>query len=136
MPSETARKYSENITQKLYETLHDEKFIEGNKVGQADFTRERKLTFSNLCIFLMRGLRSSYQCELDRFFERLEGKQGVSVSKSAFTQARGKVKYGAFTELGQTLLEDYYRRPETREKWKGHRVVAIDGGTFRALQAQ
>ena len=48
------------------------------------------------------------------------------VSKSAFSQARKKLKPSAFIELNQTQTGHFYREFEP-EKWRGYRLLAIDG---------
>jgi len=54
-------------------------------------------------IFLLNLLKRSQQDELDEFFKLQKGTQVTVrvVTKSAFTQARKKLKYAAFIELNR-----------------------------------
>ncbi len=96
------------------------------------FTRKRCLTFIILITFLLNMLKRSQQDELDEFFKLLNGGQVAMrvVTKSAFTQARKKLKYGAFVELNQVQIDYFYQflQPQT---WNGWRLVAVDGSTVQ-----
>lgn len=49
-----------------------------------------------------------------------------SVTKGAFTKARAKLKYTAFTSLMDSSLKIFYRDAPV-QKWEGFRVLAVDG---------
>ena len=49
-------------------TLHDESFKQACKMNQQDFTRDRKLPFARLVLFMLNLVRKTLQHELDRFF--------------------------------------------------------------------
>lgn len=78
-------------------------------------------------MFLLQKNNSSCQVELDSFFEGLGGELPTS---SAFTQARSKLSENAFKELNSQSCNIYYRQDEYK-KWKGHRVLAVDGSTIQ-----
>jgi hypothetical protein len=96
------------------------------------FTRKRCLTFIILIIFLLNMLKRSQQDELDEFFKLLNGGQVALrvVTKSAFTQARKKIKYEAFIELNQVQTNYFYQFLPS-QTWKGWRLVAVDGSTVQ-----
>ena len=73
--------------------------------------------------------RPSVQTELDRFFKSLSKSADSfeSISKSAFTQARRKLKPEAFIELTQSQLSYFQQHAPYKKNWKEKRVVAIDG---------
>lgn len=77
----------------------------------------------------MGNLRSSLARELERFFDQAcPGTEPPT--DAAFCQARHKVLPEAFSELNRILLEEFYQqRPVHR--WKGWRVLAVDGSTVR-----
>jgi len=50
------------------------------------------------------------------------------VTKSAFTQARKKLKHTAFVELNQAQVDFFYDQLEPR-RWCGFRLLAVDGST-------
>lgn len=97
-----------------------------------DFTRDRCLTFIIVVIFLLNLLKRSQQDELDEFFKLLNGTEIARrvVTKSAFTQARKKLKSGAFVELNRVQIDYFYNslRPHT---WMGWRLLAVDGSTVQ-----
>ena len=53
-----------------------------------------------------------------------------NVTKSAFSQARHKFKHQAFIELNRDQVE-YFYDTFSYKKWKGYRLIAIDGSTCR-----
>lgn len=79
----------------------------------------------------MRLGRPSLQTELDRFFQSISKSPDDfnSVSKSAFTQARRKLRPEAFIELTDSQLDYFQQNFPYKKDWLGKRVVAIDGST-------
>jgi hypothetical protein len=73
--------------------------------------------------------RPSVKTELDRFFKVLsESPESFeSVSKSAFTQARKKLKPQAFEKLRDEQLNYFIDHAPYKRDWKGYRLVSIDG---------
>lgn len=110
------------------EVLFSKEFKERQRQKPTDFTRQRSLPFVLVVIFLLNLVKRALQDEVDEFFKLLTGAEIATrlVSKSAFIQARLKLKYEAFIELNQTQVRYYYNhfKPET---WHGLRLVAVDG---------
>ena len=77
-------------------------------------------------------LKRSQQDELDEFFKLLTGTEIAVrvVTKSAFTQARKKIKAKAFVELNRVQIDYFYLslQPQT---WMGWRLLAVDGSTIQ-----
>lgn len=97
-------------------------------MGEASFTRDRKLTFKELIVSLIGFNRAGVQTELDRFFKSINTSTSVkTITKSAFTQSRRKLSPLAFVELSKSHLELFKREAPFQKNWKGKRVVAIDG---------
>ena len=73
--------------------------------------------------------RPSVQTELDRFSKALSEtpESFDTVSKSAFTQSRKKLKPEAFIELAKAQLQYFLDHAPNKKDWRGSRVVAIDG---------
>lgn len=107
-------------------------FMVRHREAGKDFTRDRCLTFIILIIFLLNLLKRSQQDELDEFFKLLSGNEIAIrvVTKSAFTQARKKLKAGAFVELNRVQIGYFYQSlwPQT---WMGWRLLAVDGSTVQ-----
>jgi hypothetical protein len=76
-------------------------------------------------------LRSSLQRELNDFFGNLWDKEYSihHVTKSAFTQARKKLKFEAFIELGNDATTEFYANAPYL-LWDKHRLLAVDGSTI------
>lgn len=75
-------------------------------------------------------LTKSIQKELNSFFARLAGQDYsiMEVTKGALTQARAKLKPDAFIELSNLSVSEFYKN-ENYRKWKGFRLLAVDGST-------
>lgn len=73
--------------------------------------------------------RPSVQTELDRFYKALSKSSTSfeSISKSAFTQARKKLKPETFIELNRQQLSYFDQKAPYKRDFMGKRVVAIDG---------
>jgi hypothetical protein len=112
----------------LKDLLFSEKFKERHRQKPTNFTRQRSLPFVIVVIFLLNLVKRALQDELDEFFKLMNGAEIAArvVSKSAFIQARQKLRYEAFVELNQAQVNYYYSHFET-EKWRGLRVLAVDG---------
>lgn len=65
---------------------------------------------------------------MDQFFSKVnqEDFHIRSVTKSAFSKARAKLKYTAFTSLMHSTLKLFYQQAPV-ENWKGFRLLAVDG---------
>ncbi len=67
--------------------------------------------------------------ELERFFDQAH--PGTEPpTDAAFCQARGNVLPEAFAELNRLLLDEFYQK-RSFQRWKGRRVLAVDGSTVR-----
>jgi len=93
-----------------------------------DFTRQRCLPLVIVAIFLLNFVKRALQDELDEFFKLLTGADIAvrMVTKSAFIQARKKLKHEAFVGLNQTQVRYFYEHFETAT-WHGHHLKATDG---------
>jgi hypothetical protein len=120
----------QGLIEKLKNRLYSDEFKERHRQSEKDFTRKRSLTFVVVVVFLLNMVKRSLQDELDEFFN-LEKEAVVparEVTKSAFSQARKKLKYSAFIELNRVQMGHFYEHFETKT-WHGHRLVAVDGST-------
>jgi hypothetical protein len=107
-------------------------FIDRHRQHKTDFTRQKKLPFHVLIVFLINFVKGSYQDELDKFFKtllRCDVAQRV-VSKAALSKARMKLKFEAFVELNRHLVS-HFEDKFNPHKWCGFRLLGIDGLTTR-----
>jgi hypothetical protein len=94
------------------------------KKRQQDFTRNRKMTFTEIIYFMLTIVKESSQNALERVFPQLR-KENLHLSQQAFSAARQKIKWEAFEELFEASVEGSYH--EEWETVRGYRVLAIDG---------
>lgn len=115
----------------LKKILCSPEFIEKHRNSTTAFTRTRKLPFQLLFCFIINFVKGSYQAELDRFFQSIVSSSIAKrlVSKAAFAKARMKLKYEAFIELNQCLVDEFYAVFRCRA-WHGFQLLAIDGTTL------
>ena len=106
------------------EKINSQKFLSEAKMRSQDFTRDRKMPFDKLVLFMLNMVKTSTKTALNRFFE-LIGKPEVEMTQQAFSLARQKINWTAFYDLFlMTVNETYSFYYET---WNGYRVAAIDG---------
>jgi len=99
--------------------------MERNRVSERDFTRQRKLPFVPLVLFMVNLVKQTIQKELTRFI-KMFGDRSSNITKSAFSQSRMKLKPEAFIELNDCLIREFYT-DNIIKKWNGFRLCAIDG---------
>ena len=127
MHTETATVY-QGLFERLKNLIESPDFQSRHHQRPKDFTRQRCLTFVVVVYFLLNLLKRALQDELDEFFKTLSGEELAvrRVTKSAFCQARQKLKYEAFIELNQTQVGYFYEHLAPT-RWHGFRLVAVDG---------
>jgi hypothetical protein len=127
MSIETASVY-QGLFQHLKNLLESPDFQSRHRQHPQDFTRQRCLTFGIVVCFLLNLLKRALQDELDEFFKALTGAEFAMrlATKSAFCQARQKLKYEAFIELNQAQVGYFYEHLAPL-CWHGFRLVAVDG---------
>ncbi len=127
LTDENERKYI-GLLNELREQIESEQFVQEHKEKPTDFTRQRCLSFAMVVLFLINMVKRPLQDELDEMFRALQGEKIAlrQVSKSAFCQARKKLKPSAFIALNQTQNAYFYKEFD-QESWHGKRLLAIDG---------
>ena len=77
---------------------------------------------------MLNFLRKSLSMEIDNFLQVFKSDGIKKFTKSAFVQARMKIKPEVFKALSQTLIDEFYTDNELAVKlWKGFRLLAVDG---------
>ena len=120
-------KNASKIMQKIKAKINDSNFKMNNRASPKDFTRERKMPFSSLVLFMINLVKQTLQKELANFMDLVSGKD--SITKSAFSQSRIKLKPEAFVELNEVLIKEFYT-DNIINKWNDFRLCAIDGSTI------
>ncbi|MCP5015057.1 MAG: IS4 family transposase [Ketobacter sp.] len=116
----------------LKELLYSQSFKERSRVHHSHFTRDRKLTLPQLILFMTDFIKGSLQAELNQHFKEIHQLVIPTrfVTKSAYCQARMKVKPEAFVELNEHTIQ-FLEEHRTLKVWKGLRILAVDGTTVR-----
>ena len=104
--------------------IRSEGFRDSARMRPQDFTRNRKLPFTDLVFFMLNLVRSSTQTSLNRYFETA-GREDVHMSQQSFSEARLKIRWEAFRDLFRMIVDLIYNG--YYETWHGYRVSAIDG---------
>jgi len=126
--NQITRERYEGLIYHLKSVMTSPEFVDRHRRTQKDFTRKRWLTFHFTLLFLLNMIKHALQDELDEFFKVLQQQKVAEpvVTKSAFSQARQKLKHTAFIELNQVQVAYYYQHFEPL-CWQGFRLLAIDG---------
>lgn len=107
--------------------INAEDFKERHRRDEKAFTRERSLSFALVLVLLIRNGVKSLQNIVNEAMTWLER---PTVSASALSQARYKLKHTAFIELNQAAIVDTLYGDEDYLRFWGFRVLAIDGSKF------
>ncbi|MDQ7062020.1 MAG: IS4 family transposase [Sulfurimonas sp.] len=100
----------------LFQTKH--------KIGVNSFTRARKLGFDKIMTMMIKKSNKSLQNSIND--TQLTLGEDVTITNSAYTQARAKLNYTAFKEFAEIARDMFYEDGEY-ETYKGFRILAIDG---------
>ena len=77
---------------------------------------------------MLNFLKKSLSIEIENFLEFLKFNVNQKFTKSAFVQARMKIKPEVFQQLSQIIIDEFYTDNQLAVKlWKGFRVLAVDG---------
>lgn len=96
-----------------------------------DFIRQRVWGFKETFLFICRMLNKRVQSEIDYYLSELNNipEEIRQATASSFTQSRAKIKFTAFMELMQKIVEYYYDNHDFN-RYHGYRIIAIDGSIF------
>jgi len=102
------------------------KFLERARKRSVDFTRNRKLGFPRLCLFLLGIVHECLSVAFRRFTEKIG--EEIRMTEQSLSEARDKIKWEAFAELSEKVSDFAYTGDY--ERWNGYRVWGIDGTKF------
>lgn len=92
---------------------------------QMDFTRTRKMSFTDYIFAIIKGTKTSLQSSIYTFFETFKKKE-TEYSKQAFSKGRQRIKPEAFQELFQATVDKFYEKADSAT-WRNHHLLGIDG---------
>ncbi|MFB5270034.1 IS4 family transposase [Paenibacillus enshidis] len=114
---------TEMLIQRTAELIYSVCFKEASRKKPTDFTRERKMPFEEVILFMLLSFKSSTKSALRRFFIALS--KPISMQQQSFSEARAKIKVEAFIELFNLTVE--VMCANYRNTWHGYRLLAVDG---------
>lgn len=104
----------------------DRAMLDTFSVRPNGFIRRRKLPFDRLALLIAKLCKKTLSVELEQFF--VDAAIPISCSTSAFCQQRMKLKPLFFMVWNELLCKYFYAiLGEQVKRWKGYRVVAVDG---------
>jgi hypothetical protein len=102
----------------------EENFKNEHKIGRSSFTRDRKLGFDKIMTMMIKKSSKSLQNSLNDM--QLDLNDDITISNSAYTQARAKLNYTAFEEFSQMSANMFYKDGDYK-RYKSFKLLAIDG---------
>jgi hypothetical protein len=111
------------MMRKIKELINDLEFIDRSRTEKRYFTRDNKLPFSDLMLYLLNFPKHTLK-ESSEIFFNLIGKD-ESITEEAISIARSHIHATAFRELFELTAK--LALTESGEKWHGYRMLAVDG---------
>ena len=108
----------------LKKLICSESFKERARETKKDFTRDRKLKLADYILIMFQRWNTSLSATVRQYTDEMGMPE---CSRQAFSQGRRKIKAEAVRELIHWSAAQIYAFPGKTEKWKGLRVLAIDG---------
>jgi hypothetical protein len=117
------------LLEQLQETVNSPDFLSRHRIDEKAFSRKRILTFPTTMAIILNSVRDSTSAELDKFSDYFGT---TEPTKSAFSQARHKIKETAFIELNDKFIKEYYYSSvkikfRKRTFFNNLTLLAIDG---------
>ena len=113
-----------HVSKTLSERISDSSFVQKAKKIATAFIRNRKMPFCDIIYFIISCTNRSLQTELDEYFH----KKGCDpVSRQAFSKSRENIKYEAFIDLNDLLVQKFEEDDSKIETYRGYRLFSADG---------
>ena len=103
----------------MQETAKSREFKEKHRSKASDFTRKRNIEFNEIMEFVIGNLGTTMDFEVLNF---INGRK-QSVTSSAISQARDKIKYEAFEEI----FRESSREVAINHTYRAYRLTSYDG---------
>jgi len=111
------------LATKTKEIINNINFKIKSRKNETDFTRNRKMPFEELMLYMLFSYKCSTASALRRFFDDLH--KPTHMTQRSLSEACIKVTVEAFKILynltAETMTEHY------KIKWHGYRIYAVDG---------
>lgn len=120
------KRESDLVVEMIRKKIDSKSFVKSCRVSEKDFTRNRKLPFKSLILFMLNIIKQTLQKELTHFISLFGGEKIDSITKSAYCQSRMKLKHTGFIELNDVILKKFYTCCSFK-KWNNFIVLGVDG---------
>jgi len=107
--------------------ISDNLYILGRN-NPKSFTRERKMPFPAIIVFIINLAKKSLQLELNSFTDLCDNK--FDITKQAFSKSRQNLSPEVFKMINEKLVTEVYSDNQIK-MFKGLRVFGVDGSTVR-----
>ena len=113
------------ILELLRHIIFSYNYMDQYRKDKVNFTRIRKMKFTDYIIAIIRGTKTGLQSGLNAFFDEYKQNQ-EECSKQAFSKGRQRIKPEAFEALYSAVVQKFYRDADTAT-WRGYHLFGIDG---------
>lgn len=120
----SARLYTE-IIRYIHFIIDSDEYLHRSVMRRADFSRRRKLGFTDYVYLIVQNMKTSLQTGLNDFIKARKNDE-IEYSKQAFSKGRQRIRPEAFQELYQAVVSKFYEKAEVCS-WKGYQLFGIDG---------
>ena len=120
----SARLYTE-IIRYIHSIIDSDEYLHRSVMRRADFSRRRKLGFTDYVYLIVQNMKTSLQTGLNDFIKARKNDE-IEYSKQAFSKGRQRIRPEAFQELYQAVVSKFYEKAEVCS-WKGYQLFGIDG---------
>jgi hypothetical protein len=109
----------------IKERLLSPDLLEKSRLSDRFFTRNRKMGFVGVILFMLDLSHDSIQTRLNRFFRGFT--EEISMSQQAFSKRRNQFTHYPFETMFRYTVSQEYSGAFPLETWNGLHVLAIDG---------
>ena len=121
-----------NILKTIKTIIKDPHSLLNSRFSEKFFTRNRKMSFSDVLYFFLDMQKTSLQTRLNQFFRR----EGQTISEQAFSKARNHFDHSPFETMVRKLVECEYTTATDLPLWNGYHLIAVDGSYLQLPQTK
>lgn len=111
-----------------FEKLNSPRIKELGKLKTNNFTRNRKMPFQDLSLYILSQKGKTIAMEINNYFKEID-KREDRVTKQNFCKQRCNLNPEVFKQLGKEYIQSIYSGSKYKT-YKGYILTAIDGTTF------
>jgi hypothetical protein len=113
--------------QKLSAILMQNSILEAARFKASHFTRNRKMTFSQIVLFILSGFKTSTQTALHRFYADVLDKEGCAMTQQALSKARSHFDHSPFEFFFRDLVQMRFSGEHEIRLFHNFQIFAVDG---------